>query len=471
MEKFSLSELRKNSPNSELASWELSKLNSANSFAHLQSPPSHGRLESRPYLCRQNRKGEPVDHWHSDLQSKSLTLDILLKGRSILDIDRALEEYAFSSVDEVTPFLAAYGYNLEDPIDASEVLGHFQEALNFIRKTYLKPENPEGLEIEPPRKIVELQEIRELFLMASFSLPGQKKDPSGIELSYWACSLLRVMHTIAHLDKDLRSPYFPEIQKQILDRFYKFLHRDANDRLLLGDPNDSPVVLHSFTPKDKKSRNSILIKLLHKPENVAEELFDRIGVRFVTHTRVDALRLIHALHKRYIIVPANIKPSRSRNTLIDFERFSEILDAHKPLSNLDETKQNKIIQTLEESSFPGESSQETNKFSSDHYRSMQFTARHLIRIRNPLVDDIRDLKNISRDNEIEATLHKAIDKIDARYLNREIKFFYPFEIQIMDLTSFEENERGKSAHSEYKKAQVAASLRRVMSPFLEPYVR
>ena len=32
----------------------------------------------------------------------------------------------------------------------------------------------------------------------------------------------------------------------------------------------------------------------------------------------------------------------------------------------------------------------------------------------------------------------------------------------MDLQSHEENERGRSAHSEYKKAQVQTAMRRVM---------
>ena len=39
------------------------------------------------------------------------------------------------------------------------------------------------------------------------------------------------------------------------------------------------------------------MKLLHKPGSVAEELFDRVGLRFITHHRVDAIRVVHFLER------------------------------------------------------------------------------------------------------------------------------------------------------------------------------
>ena len=46
------------------------------------------------------------------------------------------------------------------------------------------------------------------------------------------------MHTIAHIDKDVRSTYFSDIQQQIFDRFYKVIHRDDEGKLYLGDSAD-----------------------------------------------------------------------------------------------------------------------------------------------------------------------------------------------------------------------------------------
>jgi hypothetical protein len=40
----------------------------------------------------------------------------------------------------------------------------------------------------------------------------------------------------------------------------------------------------------------------------------------------------------------------------------------------------------------------------------------------------------------------------------------------VDKQSSEENEKGKSAHSEYKKAQVLTAMKRVMKGFVDPQV-
>src|SRR3954454_4063 len=152
--------------------------------------------------------------------------------------------------------------------------------------------------------------------MVSLNYTGQTSDTYGQALRNWACSLLKVMHTIAHIDKDVRTPYFTDIQKQIFDRFYKLIHRDSEAQLFLGERTDDPlrIDLVAFETKPKKSRDSIILKLLHKPENVAEDIFDRVGIRFTTHTRLGALRVVKSLKDKMIVMPPNIKPSRSRNT-------------------------------------------------------------------------------------------------------------------------------------------------------------
>src|SRR5262249_39239667 len=147
----------------------------------------------------------------------------------------------------------SYGYDVDNPIENAEILGNFREALNFVRKQFLQPENPDGLRLEIPRKILELTDIRDLFLMASFSLPGQSRDTGGQAMSHWACSILKIMHTIAHIDKDLRSSYFSDIQQQIFDRFYRVIHRTSEGKLFLGEREDDPmrVDLESFETKPK----------------------------------------------------------------------------------------------------------------------------------------------------------------------------------------------------------------------------
>ncbi|NDD91440.1 TIGR04552 family protein, partial [bacterium] len=249
------------------------------------------------------------------------TFDIVVSGRSAID---ASEGFQLRNLEDVHRFALSYGYDLENPIENAEVFGNFQEAVSFIRKNFLQPDNPDGLKLDIPRKITELTDVRELFLMASFSYPSQGNDSQGQLLRNMACSVLKVMHTIAHIDKDLRTPYFAECQKQIFDRFYRVIHRDDEGRLFLGGTQDEAeerIDLVAFETKPKKARDSILLKLLHKSENVAEDIFDQVGIRFVTKTPLDSLRVIKFLKDRMILMPPNIKPSRSRNTLVDMDSF------------------------------------------------------------------------------------------------------------------------------------------------------
>jgi len=392
-------------------------------------------------------------------------LDIIIGGKSSIDSNQGFQ---ISTFDEADRFIRSYGYDLENPIEKAEAFGNYQESLNFIRRYFLQPENPEGLKLDIPRRILELSDLRELFLLASLHAPGQMHDTPGLLLRTWACSILKVMHTIAHIDQDLRTNYFADIQKQILDRFYRVIHRDENALLYLGDKADDPlrVDLMAFESKPKKSRDSTLLKLLHKPENVAEDIFDRVGLRFVTHTRLGALQVVKFLKDRMIVMPPNIKPSRSRNTLIDIDDFrNQMTDclAQVERGELDEEGLKRELEMAAHSP----ASNPLNPHSSEFYRAIQFTCRQLVKLVNPTHQDLRELKQLGKSGALNEAAQRIVDRIDLKYVQKEIHFFYPFEVQVMDQRSFEENEKGRSAHSEYKKAQLQTALRRVMGSLVD----
>lgn len=383
-------------------------------------------------------------------------LDVIIGGKSAIDSATSLQ---LKSADEAAKFLECYGYDLENPIEKAELFGNFQEAISFIRRYFLKPENPEGFDFEIPRRIIEITDITQLILLAS-------APASGI-LSHWACAVIKIMHTIAHLDRDLfGSYYFSDIQKQILDKFYKFIHSDEEGKKYLGkDLKDSEKIeIMLFESKPKKSRDSVILKLLHKPENVAEDIFDRVGIRFVTFNKFDALRVIKFLKDRYVIMPANIKPSRSRNSLIDTEVLVESLNKYLKMAdenkfdavNLD-LKLNEII----EKKLPKIKSKD-NPHTSQEYRSIQFTGRQLIKLKNHYFDDLKNLKQVSKGKSLPEEIMQAIEKIDLKGIQKETRFFYPFEIQVYDEISHEENLAGLSSHANYKKNQVKAAMKRVM---------
>lgn len=399
---------------------------------------------------------------------RSDVLDVIVGGRSAIDTPFT---FPIHSLEEAEHFLESYGYSVQNPIENAELLGNYQEAVNFIRKYFLQPENPTGLKLEVPRKVLELSDVRELLRMANLRHPGQMADTQGMALQAWACSILKVMHTIAHIDKDLRATYFGEVQKQIFDRFYREVHRDGDGRLYLGDKPDAAdrVDLAAFETKPKKSRESIILKLLHKPENVAEDIFDRVGIRFVTHSRVGSLQVIKYLKDHNIVIPPNIKPSRSRNTLIDLDGMRRELSDLLARAERGELDESALQTALEKASSPQDpEANEANPHSSEFYRAIQFTGRQLIKLKNPLFQDLREIRTLSKTLPQDEPLGRAIDRIDLKFVQKEIRFFYPFEVQVMDQRSFEENEKGRSAHSEYKKSQIQTAMKRVMGNFSEP---
>ena len=257
---------------------------------------------------------------HSDFLKKYHfnweTLDVMASGTSAIDAKNYLAN--FESDTEVQAFLRGYGYDLSDPIESAEMFGNFQEALQFIKKYFLKEGNEEdGIDLTIPPVFYTITDISELLLIAT----GNSKITNKKEDILWASIVMKVMHTILHLDKDLRSRYFSTIQTQIFDRFYKYLFREDEKLFITNESKSETIPLVDFETKSTKTRDSIIIKLLHKKENVAEELFDRIGIRFITHTKLDSIRLLRLLYQNHIVVVNNIKPSRSQNSLLDLAKF------------------------------------------------------------------------------------------------------------------------------------------------------
>ena len=234
-------------------------------------------------------------------------LDVVVGGKSALDAEHFFGEHI--DRDRIDFFLKGYGVNSKDPISKAGTFGNFQESIQFIKRYFLKEGNKDdGIDLKIPNSILMVTDVGELFDKIS-------NDPGDIESS-WAEIVLKVMHTILHIDKDLRTKYFSTIQTQILDRFYRYIQR-RDEQLYLGDGLNS-IPLIEFDTKTKKTRDSVILKLLHKAEHVAEELFDRVGIRFVTRSKLDCIRVVEFLLEQGVVIPHNIKPSRSINNLINF---------------------------------------------------------------------------------------------------------------------------------------------------------
>lgn len=389
-------------------------------------------------------------------------MNLMLRGRSVIDNHQGLPIRSTDAADE---FLEKYGYNLENPVESAEVLGNYHEAIRFMRKYFLKPEAPEGADLEMPRLFTELQDVRQLFLWAA------DKSLEHTIRARWACAILRVMHAISHLDKDLRHEFFPEIQKQIFDRFYKEIHT-VEGQVYLGNPRDEgSVPLEKFQTKPRKTRESLILKLLHKKETLAEDVFDQIGVRFVTRTRMDVVRVLKFLRDRYIVMTMNIRPSRSRNNLIDpmlYRRtWREIRHKIKRGEGEDREWVDRALDYALQVGYQEAQKEisETNPHSSKDFHSIQFTCRQLVKYRSPMFEEMKALRAALRGSE-DPEIKRLLERIDFAQIAKEQRFFYPFEVQIMDLENFSESESGRASHAAYKAAQAKMAMRRVLGQLI-----
>lgn len=390
--------------------------------------------------------------------------DVVVGGKSALDTKNFLGP--MSSIDQVNQFLKGYGLDPNDHVAKSELFGNFQEAMQFIRRYFLREGSPDGLDIKVPNSLLMISDISQLFLMATDDNIVKKED------KLWAEVVLKVMHTIMHADKDLRSNYFSIVQTQIFDRFYKYVFRNDDNKLFIGvKGTDDVVALEDFETKSKKTRESVIIKLLHKAENVAEELFDRVGVRFITHSRFDTLRLIRFLLEKNIVIPHNNKPSRAVNTMIDMVKFKESHQTLLKMAIRNNLSEERFISAMERAAVEaqiqhGES--ERNKHTSKAYQSIQFTCRQLIEYKNPFLQEFNDLRRIAKaSNPEENELARRVLNMDISLVARDIRFFYPYEIQVVDQEAFKANSQGEASHEEYKRLQVKSAMRRIFKSIIE----
>lgn len=392
------------------------------------------------------------------------TFEILAGGKSSLDAKNYLSH--FKEPEAAEQFLLGYGFDVSDPVQKAELFGIFQEAIQFIKRYFLKEGNGEGLDVSVPNRFYSIHDVRDLLLIATNTQQGES---SSIEEMIWAGVILKVMHTILHADKDLRYRYFSTIQTQIFDRFYKFIQRDSENNLYLGTEDDKfPIPLIEFETKAKKTRESIIIKLLHKRENVAEELFDRIGVRFVTKTKIDALRVMKFLYQHYIVMVNNVKPSRSHNSLVNMDRFKEgyfNLLKESLRKSMPEEEFSEAMEKLAEESSGENGSSADNQHTSSEYKAIHFTSRQLIKYRNPFLRQFNAVKKLAKEEESE--LAKKIMSLDTSSIARDIRFFYPFEVQITDVKSHLKNTEGEASHAEYKKSQLNSAMKRLFKPLIE----
>ena len=412
-------------------------------------------------LYQRNTKDFGLKEHFDSLYSDSWNiLEVLITDTSPIDLSRLPIE----NPEDAYCFIQSYGYELNNPEEAAEIEKIRREALRFIQRQFLDTLGPEYQPLAIPAEI-KSSGVLDLLQTAS----GQPRT----QQQRWACAVLRVMHTLAHVVSDLSLHFFPSILDQILGPYYRHIHH-ADGQMWLGEDDSFRLPLVDFQIKSGKDRDSALLKLLHKAENVAADIFDRIGVRFVTRDRLDAILVLHYLRERHLVAFPNVKPSRSVNTLIDIDKFRKTFRKLYERFEAQDISIGEFEQVLRHSAqFHDNLTMrqirnlfQRNPYTSGQYRSLQFTVRQLVRLINPLyafMDQLdTELGQLDEEHRMNPLLREPLEHARPYY-----RFFFPYEIQIVDLETHNNNMSGLASHNTYKLRQVQAARKRVLGSLVK----
>jgi uncharacterized protein (TIGR04562 family) len=357
-------------------------------------------------------------------------LETVVGGVSTIDT----KFLSVQSAEEGRLFLQAYGYDVDIPDQLEHLWTVHRRAISLMQENLLEPGEIIPTELADPLR---LGRIENLLIAAS----RPKEDP---DLQRWACAILRVMHVDVHLRNDLFGAFRDEIQSQILKPFQDaIVEDDISGSFVLG-PNmpGGGVKLHKFEIKPFKTTASSVVKLLARPERVALTLLDKLGCRFVTRSVFDSFLTVKFLIDQHLMNYAHIIPDQSNNTLYPVNLFLEVMkeleeQSAKGVEPTADQIRDTLALRLAESPGRAKYLEKENQFSGPEYRFLKFINRKLITV--PIGDG------------------------EAR---REFRFFYPFEVQIMDQETYNRNLAGPMAHDEYKNRQRLKARERMLGAHL-----
>jgi uncharacterized protein (TIGR04552 family) len=306
---------------------------------------------------------------------------LLLRGDSIIDWHRL----GLVDAEDVRRLLSVNGLDVDDARDRRRLEALRLEAVRYIRETL-------GLRLD--EHVAAELSVLEIPLVASSRGKYQRQ----------ACTLLKVMHILYHLDaRELRlalaipdSELFVLVEQSVASLF---------DELRAAGV---PVEEFSWS---RKSKDSLVTKLLVKRETSAARVFDRLRFRLVVRHADDLIPTLRVVLSQFI--PFNfVVPDQTVNTLIDLA----------PLER-------RLSRTRDFSVAPPPMQGVTNEFSGAGYRILNFVADLPVRVDKLLATPTPD--DDHRSNVV----------------------FVLAEFQIVDRDGARRNEQGDSSHTRYKHRQ------------------
>ena len=319
------------------------------------------------------------------------TVRLIVHGNSVIDWNRS----NFRSRDDVTRFLKLHQLDVNDPEDQRRLRFVYGEAVNYLE---------DHLGLHFPEDLRSPEDVRDVFVEASKTGGFRRRQIQ-------ACVILKLMHVINHLETAELKHQTPLSEAELLDLAERRIVAAADKMRQAGFP------LVAFYGS-RKTRNSVITKLLAKKENTAATIFDKLRFRIVTEHKEHVLPAIAWLTEH--LFPFNyLIPGESHNNLVHLDevlRRPEYADFVETMQGGHATEDRKL-------------NPKENPFSGSSYRMVNFIVDFPVR-----VDHL----------------------VNVRYgalLGRTAMVLVEF--QVLDKETARLNEEGDNAHKLYKERQKA----------------
>jgi len=320
---------------------------------------------------------------------------LLLTGGSVVDWQRL----SFSKLEEVDHFLGLHRLDMASADDCERLRYVFNESIGYLE---------EQLHLKFSPQLRDPRDVRDVFLWASQRGGFRRRQ-------ILSCVILKLMHVIHHMEAaDLK--FKTAISEELLfDLAEAQIARDARK---LRESGISIVAFNS----SRKSRGSIITKLLAKRETIAATIFDKLRFRLIVEQE-DQLILALAALSRHLFPFNYCIPGESHNSIIHPDVLIEALKTKEQLQRV--ATRDAI---LHEKNLK-------NEFSGVDYKSINFIVDYPVRL------------------PVEYLPHAGLE------LGRVV--FVKVEFQVFDECTASSNEDGEGAHHLYKQRQHQVVERRL----------
>ncbi len=321
---------------------------------------------------------------------------ILLRGGSVIDWHRL----NFEDDEAARAFLTAQEHQHDDPADHARAEAVKNSAISYLRRNF---------EFPIPKPVANA-DVPALLMLAS----------SRGHRQLCACTILKVMHIIHHLEARELLFMLPVSDQEVFHMVEQKVYRVIGAMLARGLP-----ILEFIG--GRKNKDSLYTKLLSKQETVAAQIYDKLRFRIVTREPDDIFPVLSYLMRE--VFPFNyVIPGESTNTLFHFRSYCE---GHENLApKLDRLQ---LSPDLE-----GDEIWVDNRFTAKDYRVVHFVVDMPVRLPDEMIDAAPPAA-------------WALGKV----------IFVQTEFQIIDRETEQANEMGTASHASYKDRQKMAVMRRL----------